>query len=131
MGEEITISVFDRTIGSLSGLPDVVHTKPSTIRATMPLIGLHQSYIVQTFRQRDGQGDDARSKDTIFLETVADPVNGGSIRLVIPPEVADAIARQRDALSGMNRRKAAKRVAAERKAAGIEPGFMKGKRGKR
>lgn len=126
--DRVTVSVFDRTMGNLHGLPDVVQTKPSTIRATLPLIGLHQSYIVQTFRQRDGQGKDARTKDTIFLETVADSVNGGSIRLVIPPEVADAIARQRDSLGTMNRKKSAKRVAAERKAAGIVPGFMKGRK---
>lgn len=43
------------------------------------------------------------------------------MRLAIPPEVADAIARQRDALAGKTRSKAARRVAADRKAAGVRP----------
>jgi len=38
----------------------------------------------------------------------------------------DVIARQRDALSGKSRSKAAKANAMDRKARGIEPGFKKG-----
>jgi len=112
---------FDRLIGGLHGLPDVVCTAPSTVRAIVPLIGSAQTFIIQTYRQRE-QGD------TIFLECVS---GEGSLRLAIPPKVADVIARQREALTDKSRSKAAKAVAAERKAAGILPGFMKGKRGKR
>jgi hypothetical protein len=102
------ISEFDRLIGALEGLPDVVKSKPSTIRAMMPLIGIARSYIVQTYRQKD-------RRDTVFLETIG---GEGSIRLAIPPPVADAIARQREALTGENRSKAAKQTAADRKARG-------------
>ena len=108
------ISEFDRLVGALEGLPDVVKSKPSTIRAMLPLIGIAQSYIVQTYRQKD-------RGDTIFLETVG---GSGTIRLVIPPQVADAIARQREALTSKTRSKAAKAVAADRKARGEMPAFL-------
>ena len=109
-----TVSEFDRLVGALEGLPDVTKSKPSTIRAMMPLIGIARSYIVQTYRQKD-------RGDTIFLETVG---GEGSIRLVIPPQVADAIARQREALTGKVRSKVAKAQAADRKARGIQPAFL-------
>lgn len=107
---------FDRLLGSLDGLPDVVATKPSTVRTLTPLLGNSQTFIIQTIRQA-GKGD------TIFIEHVA---GGGSLRLVIPPKVADAIARQRDALTAKTRSKAAKTQAAERKARGVIP-FAKGR----
>jgi hypothetical protein len=106
---------FDRLIGLLHGLPDVISTKPSTIRTLVPLIGMAQTFIVQTYRQTD-QGD------TIFLECVS---GSGSLRLAIPPKVAEAIARQRDALTDKSRSKAAKRVAGERKERGERPAFLK------
>lgn len=104
---------FDRLIGALHGLPDVAVSALSTIRTLSPLIGAAQTFIVQTYRQRE-QGD------TVFIE--------GSFRLAIPPKVADTIARQRDALTGKVRSKIAKTAAQERKAAGIAPGFMKNKK---
>jgi hypothetical protein len=109
---------YDRLLGSLHGLPDVTNTKPSTIRTITPLLGTSELFSVQTYRQRD-------RGDTIFLECVS---KDGFIRLAIPPAVAEAIARQRDALTGKVRSKAAKATAAARKAAGHEPGFMKNKR---
>src|SRR5262245_59348134 len=80
---------FDRLIGSLRGLPDVTHTKPTTLAVFTPLLGLAQTFILQTYRQRE-------IGDTIFLQYVdADT----SVRIAIPPEVSDSIARQRDALT--------------------------------
>jgi hypothetical protein len=111
---------FDRLLGSLHGLPDITSTKPSTIRVITPLVGTSDVYIVQTYRQRD-------RGDTIFLECVS---KAGTIRLPIPPAVSDAIARQRDALTGKVRSKVAKATAQARKDAGIAPGFMKGKKAK-
>jgi hypothetical protein len=105
-----TISEFDRLVGALEGLPDVVKSKASTIRAMLPLIGIHRSFIVQTYRQRD-------KGDTIFLETVGDV----TIRLAIPPQVAETIARQRDALGTKSRSKAAKATMADRVARGETP----------
>lgn len=112
---------FDRLIGALHGLPDVVSTKPTTIRTLSPLIGASQTFIVQTYRQRE-QGD------TIFVECVT---ADGSFRLAIPPAVSEAIARQRDALSAKTRSKAAKAVAAERKERGEVPAFLNKKAGRK
>jgi hypothetical protein len=109
-----TVDKFDRMMGALEGLPDVTHTKPSTITGLTTLIGAAQTFIVQTFRQRE-------KGDTIFLQYVDDE---GSVRLVIPPGAADAIARQREALGAKNRKKAAKQSAAARKARGDVP-FVK------
>ena len=115
-GSRLMPDAYDRLLGSLHGLPDVTNTKPSTIRTITPLLGTSELFSVQTYRQRD-------RGDTIFLECVS---KDGFIRLAIPPAVAKAIARQRDALTGKVRSKAAKATA--RKAAGQEPGFMKNKR---
>lgn len=111
MNDERTLSEFDRLIGALEGLPDTVKSKPATIRAMLPLIGIARSYIVQTYRQKD-------RGDTIFLETVG---SEGSIRLAIPPQVAEAIARQRDALGAKNRSRSAKAAMADRMARGETP----------
>lgn len=120
--------MFDRLLGALDGLPDVVKTKPSTIR-TLPLLGVGGSclHIVQTVRQQQTRTNKAGeevsfSRDTIFLEVVGAE---GTVRLAIPHEVADTIARQRDALSTKTRSKAARKLAAERKGRGELPGFMK------
>ena len=113
---------FDRLMGALHGLPDVIHAKATTIRVVPPLgVGGAQLYVVQTYRQKD-QGD------VIFLEHVSDH---GTTRLAIPPQVSNAIARQRDQLTTKTRSKAAKAVAEGRKQRGELPGFMKRKIGAR
>lgn len=120
MNEDIknsSLSYFDRAIGTLHGLPDVVSTKATTLRV-VPVFGLGTYlYAVQTFRQRD-------IGDSIFLEHVSD---SGTVRIVIPPAVADVIARQRDQLTFKSRSKAGVRRAEDMKARGIQPGFMKKK----
>jgi len=106
---------YDRLLGSLDGLPDVVHTRPATIRSVGNLgVGGSRTYIVQTYRQ-DKRGD------TIFLE-VGGPE--GMVRLAIPAKVAAVIARQREGLTKQSRSRTAKRVAAGRKERGELPGFM-------
>lgn len=114
-----TIDKYDRVIGQLANLPDVTHTKPSTIQTVSPLIGEAQTFIVQTFRQQE-------IGDTVFLQYVDAEK---SVRIVIPPKAVNAIVKQRDSLSKTNRRKASsatgKRLAAERKARGELPPFMK------
>src|SRR5438128_5465368 len=113
------MDAFDRTIGVLHGLPDVVFTKTAVSRVVPPFgVGGTQLYVVQTYRQRE-QGD------TIFLEHVSET---GTVRLVIPPQVAAVIARQRDQLTAKTRSKAAKAVAQERKERGEIPAFLKSKR---
>lgn len=109
---------FDRILAGLDGLPDVTHAGPSTLRS-VSFIGTAQTFIVSTYRMRE-------KGDTIFLETIS---SEGSLRLVIPPAVADAIARQRDSLTTKVRRKVGKASAEARKQRGELPGFMKeGKR---
>jgi hypothetical protein len=79
------------------------------------LTGQSQLFIVQTYRQRE-QGD------TIFLECVT---NEGTVRIALPPQVANAIARQRNALTKITRSKTGKAIAQARKERGELPGFMK------
>jgi hypothetical protein len=131
MSEQMPDS-FDRLLGVLDGLPDVVKTKPSTIR-TVPLLGVGGSslHIVQTVRQQIMRKTKAgvevnQSRDTIFLEVVSE---GQTVRLAIPPEVANVIARQRDALTAKTRSKAARRLAEDRKARGEVPGFLRKQNG--
>lgn len=105
---------YDRVIGALDGLPDVTKTRPATIRYLSPLVGNSQTFIVQTYRQRD-------KGDTIFLETSE---AGKALRIVLPATVADCIARQRDSLTTKVRVKHGKRIAQERAERGERPAFM-------
>jgi hypothetical protein len=105
------IDKFDYMLGQLHGLPDVVQTKPTTIRA-VTIVGT-QTFIVQTVRQRD-------TGDTVFLEHVDET---GTTRMVIPPNVTDVIARQRDTLATQVRRRVGKALAAQRLTNGHAPGF--------
>ena len=109
---------YDRILAGLDGLPDVTHTAPSTIRH-VSFIGTSQTFVVSTYRQKD-------RGDTVFLETTGE----SGMKLMIPPPVVDAIVRQRDALTRKVRRKNGRASAAARKAAGIEPAFLKAKRKK-
>lgn len=117
-------SQFDEALGKMSGLPNTTETKPSTIQ-TLPenTLGLGSviTCIVRTVRRTE----DGRSRDYIFLQHI---VGNTCVPLVIPPEVADTIARQRDSLGTMNRRKAGRARAEADKAAGVVPGFMRTKR---
>ncbi len=118
-----SVDRFDVLYGGLANLPDVTKVKPSPITVYTNVIGAVRNFTVQTMRQAD-------KGDTIFIQCLD---SEGSVRLVIPPEVAEVIARQRDALSAKNRKRAAKERAAKDKAAGVVPGFMRNgaKRGKR
>jgi len=120
-GGDVTYDLFDKLLGSIHGLPDITSTKPSTVQAISPLLGCTQMFIVQTYRQKD-QGD------MIFLQAVS---KEGTVRLALPAAVADAIARQRDSLTGKSRSRAAKATMEARMQRGEVPGFMKGKNRKR
>lgn len=114
-------SEFDRLLGQMDGLPDVAKAGPSMIRA-VPLLGVGttSTYIVTTLRDKEAGGD------TIALEVYAD---GAPIRLLLPPRVAEAIARQRDQLTTKNRSRASRDAMATRMARGEKPAFLrKGKR---
>jgi hypothetical protein len=120
-----TVDKFDRMMGALDSLPDVTRTKPSTVVVTVPLIGCTQTFIIQSFRQIDRDGDESRSRDTIGLQYVDDE---GRVRMVIPHEAIMAIIRQHDSLSTKVRRRVAKEQAQARKSRGELPGFMKSKK---
>jgi hypothetical protein len=122
MADYETIDKFDRAIGALDGVPGVDRTKPTTIVATKVIVGRASTFIVQTYRQRHEDDPKAKTRDTIFLQHVDE---GGSYRIVIPPEVADLIARQRDALSTKGRKRGAAKAVATRKERGIVSTFRK------
>jgi hypothetical protein len=120
MSDEPDLSqVYDRQIGALTGLPDAVHTKPATLEVNTPITGKGETFIVQTYRQRE-------MGDTIFLKWIC---GERTVRVAIPPKVAEAIARQRDALTSRVRSKVAKAQAQERKDRGELPGFMRKRKG--
>lgn len=102
---------FDRLMGALDGLPDVLRTSASTVQTLTPLLGNSETWIVQTVRQ-------AEQGDVVFLQRVN---REGSIRIALPAKVANVIARQRDALTTKARRKAAKAAVETRKEKGIVP----------
>lgn len=108
MEAEKHIQEFDRKIGELTGLPDVVHTRQATVRYLTDLTGEAQTFIVTTYRQRE-------KGDHIFIEFIGAE---GTYRIMIPPSVANLIARQRDQLATKSRKKVARRVADDRKARG-------------
>jgi len=110
---------FDRLLGLLTGLNGVTRVKGTTVTVTPPLgVGGSRTFIIQTYRQRDELDVAAKSQDTIFLQMVS---AGQQIRVAIPGPVADVIARQREALTTITRKRIAKNNAAVRKAQGIKP----------
>jgi hypothetical protein len=113
-GEYESISKFDRIRGGLEGV--ALFTKASTIQHVQQLTGKAETFVVRTARCEDMGGD------FILIECIDD---GGVTRIALPPRVANAVASQRDALTARRRSAAAKRVAADRKARGEVPGFMR------
>jgi len=83
-----TIDPFDRLLGLIDGLPDYSKTRPSTVTTVTPLLGISQTYVVQTYKDREGGY-------TVFLQMVD---SQGRARIAIPPKVTAAIYRQRGAL---------------------------------
>jgi|SRR5262252_1232852 len=113
-----TSDPFDKLLSSMIGLPNGAHTQPTVIQA-IDFYGNTTSYMIQTVRTDEGV--------TAFVTLVN---ASGSVRTILPQSVLMAIDRQRAAITTKLRRRHGKRLAEERKAAGIEPGFMKKKRAK-
>lgn len=116
-----TVDKYDRAAGSLKGRHDTTGTKPATVVAHTPVLNEAQTFIVETIRVKD-------EGDWIFVQYID---SEGSARIAFPPGVADAIARQRDALTTKNRKRAGREQAQARKARGELPGFMKPKKPKK
>lgn len=114
MSDDNTISKYDR---QRAGLQDVaLWTKPSTVQV-QDFTGRAETFVVVTARYED-------KGDYIFIERSDEEL----VRICLPPKVADLIARQRESLTTRRRRIAGQKRAAENKAAGIVPGFMRGKK---
>lgn len=114
--DENRLKPYDRVMGSLDGMPDVVKSRPSPVRVTTPIVGTSETFIIQTFRSAEG--------DTVFIEHTGPETYE---RYFLPPAAVRVILRQRDGLEAQNRKKAGRALAAERKAAGIEPAFLRGR----
>ena len=127
-----TVAVFDRILGMLDGVPGVDKTPASTLVALVDVVGKASTFIVQTYRRRDDAeslganavrplaGPLDRPGDTIFVQHID---ASGSYRFVLPPVVADVIARQRDALTAKGRKRGARAAAETRRARGGAVGF--------
>lgn len=106
---------YDRLMAALNGLPDTAKSRATTVRVIQPILGNVETFIIQTFRQRE-------EGDTIFVEHTGPE---GYERYYLPPSVVDVLMRHRDQLETQNRRRVGRRLAEERMAAGIKP-FQKG-----
>jgi len=121
MDNDRTISKYDHTRGGVElqkNAGAVLLAKPTTIKWVDPTTGRAETFLVESSRELEN------GKTTVFIECVD---SEGIVRLALPPKVADAISRQREALGQRAKSKSAKRVAQERKDAGIVPGFMQKK----
>ncbi len=115
--------VYDRAYGQMEGFP---HTRPSTITAGNAMgVGGVRSYIIETFRPPD-------MGDSLFIQITGPE---GLQRIHLPAKVTAVIARQSNAMqvaaderARKARSVAGKARAAADKAAGIQPGFMRGKK---
>lgn len=112
----LTTDPFDKMLSSMIGLPDGAHTKPAVIQA-IDFYGNATSYIVQTVRTDENV--------TAFVTQVS---AAGATRSILPNSVLAVIDRQRAAITTKLKRRAGRRIAEERKAQGIAPGFMRGKK---
>lgn len=104
---------FDKVLSSMIGLPDGAHTKPTVIQHT-DFYGHTTSYMIQTVRTDKGV--------TAFITQVDAQ---GSKRYILPQSVLAVINRQCDSITTQLRRRHGRRIAEDRKARGIKPGFMK------
>jgi hypothetical protein len=114
----LTSDPFDKLLFRMIGLPNGAHTQPTVVQA-IDFYGNTTSFMIQTVRTDEGV--------TAFLTVVN---ASGSQRFVVPQNVLAAIDRQRAAITTKLRRRHGKRLAEERAAAGIMPGFMKKRGGK-
>lgn len=110
--DRFAIDTFDRTFGSLEGLPGVLTTSQATVLTTTPLVGLADTFILQTVRHPE-------LGDTIFVQALSAE---RSLRLVLPPKVAAVLLRQHDALTTRARQRGARQAVATKREAGLPVG---------
>lgn len=105
--------IFDRMLSTMIGLPNGAHTQPTVVQA-IDFYGNTTSYMIQTVRTDEGV--------TAFVTQVN---AAGSVRYMLPQHVLATIDRQRAAITTKIRRRHGRRIAEERMAAGIQPGFLR------
>jgi hypothetical protein len=108
------IPKYNRIRGALEGI--ALFTKAATIKNVQSVTGLVETFTVETGRHPE-------VGDYVFVEMVDE--NTEVTRLALPPKVVNAIVRQREALTGRTRSRAAKDQAKARKERGEVPGFMR------
>ena len=116
---------FERHLYSLIDLPGSVTTREVTKTLRKRRGVGTETFIVQTYRMPMDRGFGKGKKhigDLIFLQHID---GEKTTRLVIPPEVAETIARQRTQVSDKLRSRIAKRTMQERKDRGEVFGFQK------
>jgi len=86
--EDTRRDTFDRIIGTIDGLPGVRKSKASTVVTVLPILGNAQTFVIQTYQDRD-------EGFTVFVQAIS---GEASYRIVLPPKVAQAMYRQREAL---------------------------------
>ena len=108
-----TQDAFDKLLSSMIGLPNGANTKLAAVQH-IDFYGNVTTYNIQSVKTDEGV-------TTFVMQADAN----GSVRYILPTKVLAAIDRQRDSLTKQVRRRNGKRIAEERAAAGIQPGFMK------
>lgn len=108
---------FDKLLSSMVGLPNGAHTQPAVVQSS-DFYGNTTSFMIQTVRTEE-------EGVTAFVTQVNAQ---GSARYILPSAVLAVIDRQRAAITTRLRRRHGRRIAEERAAQGIAPGFMKKKR---
>lgn len=101
---KLPADVYSKTLSRLLDNPAIVKTLGSTIDL-ITLFGHSETWVVKTIR--------VDSSETVFLQRINAE---GGMRLVLPPEVAAAIARQRDTLGSIVRRRGAHKAVATKRA---------------
>lgn len=122
---EYQIDSYDRALGDVVATSGALAAKMFVKDTIAPITGQALTYMVQTYRvmkAKDGDEQESRPEFWMFVKFIE---GNKAIKIALPPVVCDAIARQREALTGKARKKAAKRGAATRKALGIVPNFQK------
>src|SRR5262245_53401482 len=113
MSKVLPTDSFSVTFAGLIGRPGGAHTQPAALKVS-DFYGNTTDYIVQTVKWEEGE--------TVFLTIVEG--DGRARKVMLPPKVLATIERQRVSVQTQVRRRHGKRLAEERKAAGIEP-FVK------
>lgn len=105
------VDFFDFMLATARDNPESTQTRTATLRTAVPILGAVETFTVQTFRIPDGPN----AGDWGFVERI----NAQSVaRVVLPPAVTAALARQRDTLTATGRSKRGKAAAQARKDAG-------------